>query len=91
MWGMTYQRLMGFVVTLVVSVNTSTLFVHTYLQPVYILANIGLYFLLTRKDVTNPNKLLAQGLFSFIGSCLEPKKYMSIIGSAYAQAHPEKS
>lgn len=90
MWGMTYQRLLGFVMTLVLSANMGTALVHTYLQPLYIIANIGFYFVLTRKDVTNPNKLLAQGLVSFVLSSVEPKKYMSIIGSAYAKAHPDK-
>ena len=65
MWGLTYPRLLGFVFTMVISANASTYFVHTYLQPLYIISNIGFYFLLTRKDVTNPKKLLAQGLMSF--------------------------
>ena len=82
MWGLTYPRLLGFVFTLVISTNVNTYFVHTYLQPLYILSNIGFYFLLTRKDVTNPNKVLAQGLLSYALSATEPKKYLSIIGAA---------
>jgi len=88
MWGLTYPRLLGFVFTLVISTNVNTYFVHTYLQPLYILSNIGFYFLLTRKDVTNPNKVLAQGLLSYALSATEPKKYLSIIGAAYLKAHP---
>jgi len=89
MWGLTYPRLLGFVFTLVISTNVNTYFVHTYLQPLYILSNIGFYFLLTRKDVTNPNKVLAQGLLSYALSATEPKKYLSIIGAAYLKAHPD--
>src|SRR5665647_203525 len=89
MWGLTYPRLLGFVFTMVISANASTYFVHTYLQPLYIISNIGFYFLLTRKDVTNPKKLLAQGLMSFFLSAMEPKRYLSIIGAAYAKAHPD--
>ena len=89
MWGLTYPRLLGFVFTLVISTNVNTYFVHTYLQPLYILSNIGFYFLLTRKDVTNPNKVLAQGLLSYALSAMEPRKYLSIIGAAYLKAHPD--
>jgi len=91
MWGLSYPRVMGLVFTLVITTNMNQYFIHTYLQPFYIFVNLGFYFLLTRKDVINPKKLMAQGLMSFILQSLEPKHYLSVLGSAFVQDNPKWS
>ncbi|MEI8201267.1 MAG: hypothetical protein WCG21_14505 [Eubacteriales bacterium] len=91
MWGLSYPRVLGLVFTLVITTNMNQYFIHTYLQPIYIFINLGFYFLLTRKDVINPKKLIAQGLLSFVLQLLEPKRYLSILGSAYSEEKREMS
>ena len=91
MWGLSYPRVLGLVFTLVITTNMNKYFIHTYLQPIYIFTNLGFYFLLTRKDTINPKKLMAQGLLSFVLQLLEPKRYLSILGSAFSKEKREKS
>jgi len=89
MWGLSYPRVLGLVFTLVITTNMNQYFIHTYLQPIYIFINLGFYFLLTRKDAINPKKLMAQGLLSFVLRILEPKRYLSILGSAFSEERKE--
>ncbi len=82
-FGMTMQRLMGAVMTMVASFMIGRIFVHSSLNTLFIVVCVGMYFLLNASAPGNPRKRLWQGLILFIKDRMSPRYYLSIIGYAY--------
>lgn len=82
-FGMTMQRLMGAMFTMMASFMIGRVFVHSSLNTVFIIVCLGLYFLLNTSAPGNPRKRLWQGLILFIKDRMSPRYYLSIIGYAY--------
>ena len=89
-FGLTVSRVIWIGIAFMFSITCSRL-VHLYLQPFFVAVNIGLVLILTRQDPISPKLKLWQGLIIYFVSSQTPKKYVSIIGSAFAKSsqHPK--
>lgn len=83
-WGLSFKRLLVLLVAFMFSSQIGSFFVHLHFQLVFPLLSVVAAFWLTTKDPINPTKALWEGLFDYYYSRFgEPKKYSSILGSAY--------
>lgn len=89
MFGLSYMRLMGLVVTFMMAVCMDDS-VHSWFHIPFIIACVLIYVVLNLKAPHNPKRRLWQGLFLWLTSKITPRSYYSIIGYAYKEAEHEK-
>lgn len=91
-WGLTFQRLILLSITFIASAQIATLVVHLYLQLVFPIVCVIIAFMATQRDPINPNKKVWEGITDYYYSLwVQPKKYISITGSAYALHREEET
>lgn len=84
-WGLSFHRAIFLVVIFITSAQVATLVVHLWFQLIFPIFCTATALWSTQKDPINPNKKLWEGLFDYYYVRLvQPKRFLSITGSAYA-------
>jgi hypothetical protein len=89
MFGLSYNRLMGLIITLMMGVSMGNAYVHAWLHIPFVIACILFYLVLNLKVPQNPNRRIWQGLTLWILHLFTPHIYLSVIGYAYEEARHE--
>lgn len=91
-WGLTFQRLIFLVVTFMVSAQLATLVVHMWLQLVFPVFCAAVALWSTQRDPVNPTKKVWEGMTDYYYALwVQPKRFLSITGSAYALHREEET
>lgn len=89
-FGLSLYRLMGLLITFMLSVTLAEQYVHSWFNFPFIVTCIIYYLILNLPAPNNPKRSLWQGLFLWLIRLFTPISYMSIIGYAYAEAQQGK-
>lgn len=90
MFGLSFMRLMGFVMALMLSVSVGDMFVHSSFRLLFTIYCVVMYLILNLQAPHNPKRRMWNGLLLWITSISMPHVYRSMIGYAYKEAQNEK-
>lgn len=82
MWGLTFNRFIGIVMTMMISMFFSEICA-TKLKIPFMIICVATYLVLNIKAPTNPKKPYYQGIGSFLLYLYRPKKYFSVNSAEY--------
>jgi len=82
MWGFTLNRMIGLLVTIMVS-NILSKAVHRYLVIPFMVFCVGVFLITQLKSPTNPKKKFISGLKEYALYLSSPKTYYGITGEEY--------
>lgn len=91
-WGLTKNRMLGLVLTILISTALAKA-VHKYLAIPFMIFCVAVFLYTQQKSPTNPKKQFIFGLRDYLKYLVSPKKYYGLNGEEYklAQEQEEKN
>lgn len=88
-FGLSFVRLMGFVMTLMLSVSVGDSYVHTSFRLLFTIFCCVMYLILNLPAPHNPKRRIWNGMLLWLSSKSTPHVYQSMIGFAYKEVQDE--
>jgi hypothetical protein len=89
-FGFSFNRTIGFVMVMMMSVSIGDMYVHSYLRVPFSIYCVVMFIIMNLKAPQNPKRRVWEGFVLWLVSRFSPNKYLSLIGYAFKEAHDGK-
>ena len=84
-FGLSYFRLMGLIITIMMSISLADNYVHSWFHIPFIIFCVVMYAVMNFKAPHNPKRRVWQGFAQWISNIFTKQRYLSVIGYAYKE------